>query len=156
MIDSFKLSPMTEVEYADWSVRCKNDYRDELHKNGLTLSEAQKKADDDMGKLLPDGLNSKDQFLFTMKDGTRGVGILWYGVRGAEDNRKAFIYDIVVNVEERGKKFGERALQLLEIEVKKHGLSSIGLHVFGHNLIARKLYEKLGYEITNLNLEKKL
>ena len=147
---------MTESEFVEWHVQSKNNYRDELHRSGLSLSEAQKKADDDMSRLLPEGLNSKDQFLFSMKDTGRNVGILWFGIRGAEDNRKAFIYDIVVDVSERGKKYGERALKLLELEVKKRGLSHIGLHVFGHNLVARNLYEKMGYEITNLNLEKKL
>ena len=156
MNDSFQLIPMTESEFVEWHVQSKNNYRDELHRSGLSFSEAQKKADDDMSRLLPEGLNSKDQFLFSMNDDGRNVGILWFGIRGAEDNRKAFIYDIVVNVSERGKKFGERALKLLEFEVKKRGLSHIGLHVFGHNLVARNLYEKMGYEITNLNLEKKL
>lgn len=156
MSADFKLVPMTEAEYSVWSVSSKAGYRDELHKSGMTLAEAQTKADDDMGRLLPDGLKSKDQFVLSMKEGERWVGILWFGIRGAADNRKAFIFDIVVNESERGKKFGEKALGLLENEVKKLGLSHIGLHVFGHNLIARKLYEKMGYEITNLNLEKKL
>ena len=156
MNDTFQLLPMTENEFVEWYVHSKNNYRDELHRSGLSHSEAQKKADDDMSRLLPEGLKSKDQFLLTMKDNGRNVGILWFGIKGAEDNRKAFIYDIVVNESERGKKFGEKALKLLEQEVKQRGLSHIGLHVFGHNLVARNLYEKMGYEITNLNLEKKL
>ena len=78
------------------------------------------------------------------------------GIRGAVENRKAFIYDIIINKEERSKGFGEKALNFLESEVNKLGLKHIGLHVFGHNKIARGLYEKLGYEITNLWLEKKI
>ena len=156
MNDDFKLVPMNEAEYAVWIVRSKNSYRDELHKSGMSIVEAQTKADDDMSRLLPQGLKSKDQYPMAMKEADRWVGILWFGVRGADDNRKAFIYDIVVEENERGKKYGEKALKLLEVEVKKIGLSHIGLHVFGHNLVARKLYEKLGYDITNLNLEKKL
>jgi ribosomal protein S18 acetylase RimI-like enzyme len=155
-VSHIKLVPMNELEYVEWSERSRENYCSELHKNGLTKEEAQKKTDDDFGRLLPEGLKSKDQFVFTIKDGVRWVGILWFGVRGAEDNRKAFIYDIELNESERGKKFGEQAMTLLEAEVKKIGLKHIGLHVFGHNLPARKLYEKLGYEITNLNLEKKL
>ena len=33
---------------------------------------------------------------------------------------------------------------------------SISLHVFGHNRVARALYEKLGYETTNVNMTEKL
>ncbi len=156
MSEVFKLVPMNESEFVVWFDNSKSTYRDELHKNGFTAEEAQTKANDDMAKLLPEGLSSKDQFVMTMKDSDRWVGTLWFGIRGAADNRKAFIFDIVVNENERGKKYGEKALTILEAQVKNLGLAHIGLHVFGHNLIARKLYEKLGYDITNLNLEKKL
>jgi predicted GNAT family acetyltransferase len=30
------------------------------------------------------------------------------------------------------------------------------LHVFGHNQVARALYEKIGYEVTNVLMSKKL
>ena len=36
------------------------------------------------------------------------------------------------------------------------GLHKMGLHVFGHNLAARALYEKLGYVPVNINMEKQL
>ncbi len=42
----------------------------------------------------------------------------------------------------------------IEIIAKKLGMNKIGLHVFGHNKVARRLYEQLGYEITNINMVK--
>ena len=30
----------------------------------------------------------------------------------------------------------------------------VGLHVFGHNIVAQELYKKSGYEITNINMRK--
>jgi ribosomal protein S18 acetylase RimI-like enzyme len=151
------LTKMNEEEYKVWIVESKNTYRDENVKAGMTLNEAQKKSDDDFLRLLPNGLQSPDQHIFSIKENkTNWVGIIWFGVRGAADNRKAFIYDIVLNDNARGKGYGKKAMELLESEVKKLGLRHIGLHVFGHNLVARNLYEKMGYEITNLNLEKVL
>ena len=38
----------------------------------------------------------------------------------------------------------------------RQGLETLALHVFGHNPGARALYEKLGYEITNINMAKHL
>jgi ribosomal protein S18 acetylase RimI-like enzyme len=151
-----RLLPMTEVEYATWCIESTDTYKNEIIKSGFTEAEAQKKAREDFERLLPDGLKSKDQFLFTINADSSWVGILWFGVRGAADNRKAFIYDIQLNESERGKGFGKQAMILLEDEVKKLGLKHIGLHVFGHNTVARSLYEKLGYETTNVNMEKKL
>jgi hypothetical protein len=44
----------------------------------------------------------------------------------------------------------------MEAEVKAMGLDRISLHVFGHNPGARRLYEKLGYETTNVYMAKQL
>ncbi|WP_419719892.1 GNAT family N-acetyltransferase [Lysinibacillus fusiformis] len=41
-----------------------------------------------------------------------------------------------------------------EIIAKQLGMNKIGLNVFGHNKIARGLYEKMGYEITNITMAK--
>lgn len=150
------LVPMNEAEYVIWRAKSETNYRDEIVKNGSTLAEAQKKADEDFARLLPEGLKSKDQYLFSIKADSDWVGTLWLGVRGAPDNRKSYIYDIVLNEETRGKGIGKKAMILLEDEVRKLGLRHIGLHVFGHNKVARSLYESLGYEITNLNMEKTL
>lgn len=153
-MSSVGLIPMNEAQYAVWLVKSKDNYRDEIVRNGSTLAEAQKKADEDFLKLLPTGLKSQDQYIFAITADGKWVGTLWMGIRGAHDNRKAFIYDIVLDEDTRGKGYGKKAMLLLEDEVKKHGLRHIGLHVFGHNKIARSLYETLGYEITNLNMEK--
>ena len=47
-------------------------------------------------------------------------------------------------------------MRSLEDEVRRLGDSSIGLHVFGHNAPARRLYEKLGYSETHINMVKRL
>lgn len=44
----------------------------------------------------------------------------------------------------------------IEIIGEEIGLKSIRLHVFGHNKIARRLYEKLGYIETNIKMKKVL
>jgi ribosomal protein S18 acetylase RimI-like enzyme len=44
----------------------------------------------------------------------------------------------------------------LEEKANEMGLAEIGLHVLGNNLVARGLYEKMGYTVTNLDMTKKL
>lgn len=44
----------------------------------------------------------------------------------------------------------------VEIIAKEIGLKMIGLHVFGHNKVARGLYEQLGYAETHIKMEKSL
>lgn len=66
------------------------------------------------------------------------------------------MYDFLVYEPYRRCGYGWQALQALEQNVRALGLDTIGLHVFGHNHAARALYEKAGYEVTNINMAKKL
>lgn len=84
------------------------------------------------------------------------VGYLWFSIRGAQENRKAFICDVIVEEAQRGRGFGRKAMLLAEQEVKSLGLNEIGLHVFGVNAPAIALYESLGYKTTNLVMAKTL
>jgi hypothetical protein len=38
----------------------------------------------------------------------------------------------------------------------EHGATSIGLHVFDHNLVARRLYDQLGYQVSSTHMIKSL
>ena len=67
-----------------------------------------------------------------------------------------FIYDFRIDEAHRRKGYGEQAMLAAEVQAKALGYDTIALHVFGHNHAARALYEKLGYEITNINMAKKL
>lgn len=150
-----QLVKMTSTDFDLWLARRKKAYAlDKEKANKLTPKEAWDIAERDFASLLPEGLNSKDSFLYVMKDRETSVGYLWFCIRGAEDNRKAFLYDIIVEEEHRGKKFGKKAMLLLEDEVKKLGLSEIGLHVFGYNETAIQLYRSLGYGVTDLVMSK--
>jgi ribosomal protein S18 acetylase RimI-like enzyme len=47
-------------------------------------------------------------------------------------------------------------MEAIEDEVRKLGISKIGLHVFGFNAAARSLYDKLGFEVTDTSMEKNI
>ena len=82
------------------------------------------------------------------------MGVVWVAL----DRRpgEAWIYDIEVNAEQRGKGYGRALLQAAEEEAARHGSKAIGLNVFGTNTVARQLYESSGYQITALNMRKEL
>jgi RimJ/RimL family protein N-acetyltransferase len=44
----------------------------------------------------------------------------------------------------------------IEDKAKELNANKIELHVFAHNKTARKLYEKIGYEVTNVIMAKKI
>jgi ribosomal protein S18 acetylase RimI-like enzyme len=153
-----KLDRMSESEYSLWSPRCRKSYaQDKMKANGLTKSEAEKIAQEDFKSILPDGLSSKDNFLYSAKDDEHNIiGFVWFGVRGSEDNRRAFIFDVIVEEQFRGKGYGKQIMRMAEAEARKFGLKRIGLHVFGFNVAAIGLYKSLGYHTTDLVMEKEL
>ncbi len=153
-----QLIPMTEADFNQWAPRSREGYAsDKMRANGYTQKEADDIAKKDFERLLPDGVRTKDQYLFTMDDRALGrVGYIWFRVQGAADNRKAFVCDIIVELEFRGRGFGKKALLLLEDEARNLDLKGIGLHVFGFNEVAIKLYQSIGYETTDLVMAKPL
>lgn len=152
------LVPMTEAEFATYLARAVRDYADAHLRAGDVLpEEALERAQKDYAELLPDGLRSKDDFLFTLSHDTLGaIGMVWFELRQRGSAKSAFIYDFMVREDLRGQGYGRRALELLELKLREFGADRIGLHVFGYNHAARALYEKMGYEITGMGMIKRL
>jgi ribosomal protein S18 acetylase RimI-like enzyme len=108
--------------------------------------------------LLPQGLATPDNYLFEIKaaDGGPTVGTLWFAVEERHGIRAAYVYDVEISAAHRRQGHATRAFDALESRVTALGLSSIGLHVFGHNPGAQALYAKLGYVVTGINMVKRL
>jgi ribosomal protein S18 acetylase RimI-like enzyme len=134
--------------YAEDQIRAGNVAPD----RGLHVAEQQ------FQRLLPHGLDTPDQFLFSIRDAGLGkeVGYLWFGVRDDGARPFAALYDFLIFEAYRRQGYGTQALHALEQQVRDRGFDEIRLHVFGHNHPARALYEKVGYAATNVTMAKRL
>lgn len=152
------LKEMPEADFDRFVEDCCASYKqDKIRANGYTDAEAQKIVERDFSEILPQGFHTKDNFFFNViNEDSQKVGTIWYRVQGANDNRKAFLLDILIDEAFRGQGFGKVAMRLLEQQAKSQGLKAIGLHVFGFNEVAIRLYESLGYRTTDLTMEKSL
>jgi RimJ/RimL family protein N-acetyltransferase len=151
------LRAMTEEEFKAFLAQSVPGYASEKVKAGnWTPEEALERSRQDHTKLLPEGLASPNQYLYTIELGGSPVGRLWLSVDRQRAGAAGFIYDLLVAEPFRRQGIAEEAMRLLEREALRLGVSSLALHVFGYNLAARALYEKLGYEITNINMSKAL
>ena len=150
------LVPMSPERYVTWRVYSVAGYAEENVKSGRwTEDEALEKSEADFNTLLPQGLDTAGHELWSVVDAAGDeAGILWI----ATDRRPAhaFIYDIEMNPERRGGGFGSAALLALEDWCRANGISTIGLHVFGHNEGAWRLYKRMGYVETSVQMEKHL
>ena len=154
-----QLVPMTDSEFQVYSKRSVEEYAQEHIKAGdWHPSDALQKAEKEFQRLLPDGAASKNQHFFSIQDDQTGekVGMIWFAVRTEALRPVAFIYDFLIYEAARRRGYGEQALISLEEKAKEFGIDKIALHVFGHNKAAIALYQKVGYEITDLQMEKKL
>jgi ribosomal protein S18 acetylase RimI-like enzyme len=151
-----ELIPMTDAAYAVWRDRSVREYAAEHVKSGKwTLEEAPANAEAQFAQILPAGLATTGQFLWTVRDSAGDdVGILWVGTERRPGH--AFIYDIEIADDRRGQGFGTAAMLALEEWARANGIATIGLHVFGHNTGAWQLYKRLGYVETNVQMEKRL
>jgi len=109
-------------------------------------------------KYLPKGLETPNNDVCTLVDpeSGRGVGMIWYAYQPESTRPYWFIFDFSIDPEQRRHGYASQALTALEQRAREQGIQSIELHVFGHNTAARALYEKMGFEITNINMAKKV
>jgi ribosomal protein S18 acetylase RimI-like enzyme len=149
------LEPMPEDEFATWLLPSVRDLAAENVKCGRWApEEALEMAKVEFRTMLPDAVHTRGQLLYTVRDtasGT-GVGTVWIAMQRKANRPEAYIYDLVIGEEYRGRGYG-RAAMLAAIErARELGAESVGLHVFGHNRVARELYASLGFVETNIQM----
>lgn len=151
-----KLLPMTESDYAAYVAESIPSYAAEKVASGQwSREESLDLAKQSLDQLLPQGLATPDNHLFTiLDDRSEAVGMLWIAVQARAGKRIAYVYDVSIRPAHRRKGHAAGAFLALEIEVRARGLSGIALHVFGHNLAAQALYARLGFQPTDINMYK--
>jgi ribosomal protein S18 acetylase RimI-like enzyme len=151
-----KLTLMTQPEYDVFLEQLIPDYAAEHVRAGnWTEFEALEKANKEIEALLPQGLKTADNFFFTLYDSNDAIGRIWMKVK-THPSKSGFIYEVFIEEKYRSKGYGKSLMLLLEEKARELGLQSLGLHVFGSNRVARKLYETIGYEATSMHMVKKL
>lgn len=153
-----KLAPMQQSDFESYLSLAVQEYaEDKIQAGNYALSEGLEKARAELDSLLPQGTETPNQHLFSIiNEDDDKVGIIWLAEIQSGVQRFAFIYDIRISEQFRRRGYGTQAMIAAEDEAKALGLDRIALHVFGHNKAAQELYEKLGYEITNINMSKKI
>ena len=147
-----KLEPIQQKDFEEFLEREIRGYAEDHVRNGNWPAEdALERSKREFEHYLPEGIHSKDQYLYSIIDNSSNkIGILWVQVK----DRKAFIFDFVIDEAFRGQGYGKKSLTALEEKLKSMKVESVGLHVFGDNLIAQELYKKMGFQITDIQMKK--
>jgi len=106
---------------------------------------------------LPDGLETEHMLLLAGEVDGAPIGWLWLALPGAPNHvDTAWVYNVVVDEEHRGKGYGRGLMLAAEEELVHRGVTKLGLNVFGGNTTAIPLYESLVYEIISQQMSKPL
>jgi ribosomal protein S18 acetylase RimI-like enzyme len=153
-----RLRSLTQDEFEQWLPRTEAGYAAQIAESGsMPAAEAAEKARLDTARRFSNGLDSPGQVLFRLMAADQPVGWLWLNVPTiGGDPLMAWVNDIEVEAEYRGRGFGRAAMLLAEREARARGMTSLGLNVHGRNTAALSLYDSLGYEVMTQQMRKPL
>jgi ribosomal protein S18 acetylase RimI-like enzyme len=144
---------MSASDYEAWWAIIVPEYASDKVANGTwSAGEALEKSRDSITSLLTQGLTTPGHHLITLMSGDTRVGYLWL----ADKAGSGYVYDVYVYPSFRRQGFGRAAMLAMEAMARGLGMTSVSLHVFGFNHAAAALYRSIGYEVTDLNLRKRL
>ncbi|WP_409319386.1 GNAT family N-acetyltransferase [Pseudomonas sp. KCJK9016] len=154
---SVTLVPMDDTEFAAFTERAVEEYAQGMVASGeWSQAEAPHRSATAFAQLLDQGRLTEGHQLWVLRDNQRRFGELWIARRHVGSKPIAFILDIYIEPGERRQGHARRAMLAAENWARRNGCQEMRLHVFGRNLPARGLYEKLGYEIASLTMAKPL
>jgi ribosomal protein S18 acetylase RimI-like enzyme len=148
------LEPLQQTDFGPFLENDIRGYAEDHVRNGNWPTEgAIERSRKEFATLLPDGVHSKDQYLWSIVDEENNkIGMLWVQVK----DQKGFIYDFVINEAFRRKGYGKQAMTVMDEKLKSMNVESVGLHAFGDNITAQELYKKMGYQITDIRMKKEI
>jgi ribosomal protein S18 acetylase RimI-like enzyme len=151
-----QLESKTSDEMASWLPPMKEHYVAERIKAGDSPEEAHRVLELQFGQLFPEGVLADGQHVMNIVADDATVGTLWLGRPFSGDSNTWFVFDIEIAEDSRGRGYGRAAMEAAETWTREHGGTRVALNVFGPNLIARALYDSLGYEVQAISMFKEL
>jgi len=159
MTATVRFVPFTEPQFQAWLLQAVPAFALlNVQEGHWLLAESIVKSQEAHAALLPQGLRTPDQFFVRLQDADSGaeVGTLWWEESDQAGRRQAYVYNIEIEEHARRRGYARAALLELERVAREHGAQQLGLHVFGHNHGARRLYDALGFEPTSITMRKNL
>ena len=154
---AMRFVPFTDVDFRAWLAQAIPAFALTNVEDGRwTLAESIEKSREAHALLLPQGRETPGQFFMRLQlsDTGEDVGSLWWSESEKAGVGEAYVYSVEIEEHARRRGFARAAFLELERVARERGLHHVGLHVFGHNHGARRLYEELGFQPTSITLRK--
>ena len=125
--------------------------RDMVDRGHWPAEGAEDRSTKEMESLMPDGQATPGHSVFSIvSDQGLTVGSVWVATEARTGNGSLFIWDLLIHPGFRGQCFGRATMEALEPFARAVDCTTIQLHVFGSNEVARNLYRSSGYTETDI------
>ncbi|MET0382921.1 MAG: GNAT family N-acetyltransferase [Burkholderiaceae bacterium] len=156
---TIRFVPFDAADYLAWLALAIPSYAlSHVEIGQWTPAQALQQSTQAHASLLPEGHATPGHtFVRLHIPGEEGdVGHLWWAETEEGGRAGAYVYGL--EVEERARRRGVARAAFAELEriARARDLFFVSLHVFGRNRAARRLYEGLGFEPTNITMRKDL
>ncbi|MNE67144.1 putative N-acetyltransferase YycN [compost metagenome] len=156
ILDIEKMTALVFSEYKNIAIKLHAIEQSEAQDQSKESSEASTLSA--FNRLLPDGINTKDHFFYSIKIHTTKsiAGYIWTYHHETATGMEAYLYDILILEEYKRMGIGKKSLgQILE-NLKLAGFRRVVLHAFSRNQAAINLYRSLGFRETSIYMAKNL
>ena len=141
------LRPMTPREFSVRRAELVRDTAGSLAGHlGLTVPEAEMRAEQATAASLPLGVETQNHLLRTAMAGPAVVGWIWLSLPGTFHPDLGWVSDIEVDPPHRCQGFGSLIMWEAESHLAGLAVSRVGLSVDGRNDTAFRMYDRIGYE----------
>lgn len=151
-----RLTVMTAQEFEGWRDGLSGDFADELGATGLSDDDASDQAELTLNRLLPQGLRTPDNLLWSVREDADLVGVAWMMLRKRSSSTEAVVRDLYIEQRARRQGRGRALLQILEREARERGAAHLSFRFFGRNTAAKSMCDSLGFEVSSVTMYKRL
>lgn len=151
-----RLEPMTPATYDVWRGDAVRVYAQEFVDSGILEAEgAAERARKDFDELLPEGLATPNHLLWSahVEGEDESVGAIWVKLTVEPAPTRAYVYALDVHPPYRRRGYGQAIMEAAIETCRQREVVSIGLNVFGHNDVARRMYDRLGFVVVATNMK---
>lgn len=141
------LTPMSDEEIARWAPVMFADYVEQRVSSGEDRAVALATSAAQQAQLFPSGSPAEGQHVLHVVHEGADVGVLWMGRPLQGGDATWYVFYVEIDEAHRGQGLGRGAMEAAETWTAEHGGTRVGLNVFGQNLVARSLYDSLGYQV---------
>jgi len=146
-----KLEKMSETDFNMIKGKMISDYaKDKVRAGHWSEREALELSKETLDKILSDGISTPNHYLLDAYEDQVKIGFIWIN----KFNNEIFVNNTCIFDEFQEKEYELEFIELIEEKANELNIKKINIHSYGYNEKNIAIYKKMGYDITDIYLNK--